>query len=118
MSRIELAAAVGVSKSHVHQLETGQRTRMRLTTLAKYAHVLNVPPSYIDYGYGAERTKMPAREFDLGATLRQATELEEHQIEQVLRLIQGFEGENARGRIYRRAVTAHSSEVGVGHLSR
>jgi transcriptional regulator with XRE-family HTH domain len=100
MSRIELAYAAGVSKSHVHQIETGQRTRMRLVTLAKYARTLGVPPSYIDYGYGNEHIKSSEPRVELTATLRQAIELEDHQIEQVLRLIQGFQGENARRGVF------------------
>jgi len=70
MSRIELANAAGVSKSHVHQIEHGQRTRMRLSTLGKYARALGVPESYIDYGYGTERASVRESQKDLIETLR------------------------------------------------
>jgi len=94
MSIIELAYAAGVSKSHVHQIENGDRTRMRLTTLSKYARALGVPESYIDYGFGMARIEPQERPIDLTATLQRATQLEDHHIQQVLRLIQVLEAEN------------------------
>ncbi len=97
MSMIELAYAAGVSKSHVHQIENGDRTRMRLTTLSKYARALGVPESYIDYGFGMTRVDSKERPIDLTATLRRATQLEDHHIQQVLGLIHVLEAENSQG---------------------
>ena len=96
MSRINLAHAARVSKSHVHQIEMGLRTRMRIATLAKYAHALDVPASYIDYGY--KHNWMDAREChgDLITALHQTTRLEGKQIEHVVSFIQGLEAECER----------------------
>jgi transcriptional regulator with XRE-family HTH domain len=80
MSRIELAHTAGVSRSHVHQIETGERTRMRLTTLSKHADALGVSESYIHYGYGNERTDSRECQIDLREMLRQATRLKDSQI--------------------------------------
>jgi len=96
MSMIDLAYAAGVSKSHVHQIENGDRTRMRLTTLSKYARALGVPESYIDYGFRMARADSQERPIDLTATLRRATQLEDHHIQQVLGLIHVLEAENSR----------------------
>lgn len=109
MSRIELAYAAGVSKSHVHQIERGERTRMRLTTLARYAHALGVPESYIDYGYGTERTGASERQTDLTEMLRQATQLEYHQIQHLVGLVRVLEEENARCQAPRRTVASDLS---------
>lgn len=95
MSMIDLAYAAGVSKSHVHQIENGDRTRMRLTTLSKYARALGVPESYIDYGFGIARADSQERQVDLTATLRRATQLEDHHIQQVLGLIHVLEAETS-----------------------
>lgn len=103
MSRIELARAAGVSKSHVHQIETGQRTRMRLTTLAKYANALRVPESYIDYGYKTERTVAEDIQSDLSTALRQATRLQDPQIEAVVGLIKALETDRGRDSVARRS---------------
>ncbi len=103
MSRIELANAAGVSKSHVHQFETGQRTRMRLATLARYANALGVAESYIDYGDKVERTGAEKFQLDLPATLRQTTRLKDRQIEQVVSFIQALEAE--REPVFSRAGT-------------
>lgn len=96
MSRIDLAHAARVSKSHVHQIEMGQRTRMRIATLAKYAHALDVPESYIDYGYKYDRMDARECETDLTTALHQTTRLEGKQIEHVVSFIQGLEAECER----------------------
>lgn len=117
MSRIELANAAGVSKSHVHQIEHGQRTRMRLSTLGKYARALGVPESYIDYGYGTERASVRESQKDLIETLRREIGLEGHQIQQVLHLIQGLEAENARRGEFQRTLPVGPSVARIDRLS-
>lgn len=117
LSRIELAKAIGVSKSHVHQIETGQRTRMRLTTLSKYARALGVPESYIDYGDALRRTDSLERDIDLTATLHQATKLQDQQIQHVLRFIDVLEAENSRSNAARGTVTLGSLEASAGRGS-
>jgi len=109
MSMIELAYAAGVSKSHVHQIENGDRTRMRLTTLSKYARALGVPESYIDYGFGMARADAQERQVDLTTTLRHATQLDDQRIQQVVGLIHVLEAEGSRGDLSRKAAAS-------GHL--
>lgn len=117
MSMIELAYAAGVSKSHVHQIENGDRTRMRLTTLSKYARALGVPESYIDYGFGMARVDSQERQVDLTATLRRATQLEDHHIQQVLGLIEVLEAETSRCDLSREAAASGPSGSGAGRIS-
>ncbi len=111
MSMIELAHAAGVSKSHVHQIENGDRTRMRLTTLSKYARALGAPESYIDYGFGMARVDSQERRIDLTAALRRVTQLEDHHIQQVVGLIHVLEAEDSRGDLSRKAAASGHSEA-------
>ncbi|GAC1403164.1 MAG: hypothetical protein NVSMB52_17160 [Chloroflexota bacterium] len=115
MSRIDLACAAGVSKAHVHQIETGQRTRMRLATLSKYARALGVPESYIDYGTGTDAQEQGT---DVVAALRRATNLDDNQIEQVVRLIQMLEMENLRSHESRRGAAALRSHSMAEQISK
>ncbi|MDQ2745310.1 MAG: helix-turn-helix domain-containing protein [Chloroflexota bacterium] len=111
MSMTELAYAAGVSKSHVHQIENGDRTRMRLSTLSKYARALGVPESYIDCGFGMARGDSQERRIDLTATLRRVTQLEDHHIQQVVGLIHVLEAEDSRGDLSRKAAASQHWEA-------
>jgi transcriptional regulator with XRE-family HTH domain len=92
MSQYALAAAIGVTRQHVYDVERGHIQRLRGSTLGKYARVLGESPSYIEYGH--DRLPGAGEEWpSLEVALRHTSALSDDRIAHVARIVHAFEAE-------------------------
>lgn len=95
-SQEELARRVGVSKTQVYLVESGQTKAPRPARLQRYARALGVTLEYLRDGRGPEvpdrKEEWPA----LDVCLRHTSTLSEEEIAQVVRIVRALEAEQRR----------------------
>ncbi len=95
LSQEELARRVGVSKTQVYLVESGQTKQPQGAILRRYARALGITVEYLKDGIEpnpAPRGEMPPLE----VYLRHTSTLSEEEIAQVVRIIHALEAEQQR----------------------